>query len=415
MQNLARALVAVSLVALAGAALAQAPTPPPVDTRSFPGSPRIEGKSNETRAPEKADDKPAFAGQTRAPFKASTPIKTAVITDKLFRPWGFEILPSGKFLVTEKPGAFRIVGADGSISSPMSSQNVVFSGQGGLLDVALDRQYATNHRIFFTFTEMRGTGSAISVGSAILDEATATLKDLKTIYKVAEAAPLNQTAQQGSRIAVAADNTLFVSIGDRSTGEPWLKAQDMGSALGKIIHITADGAPAADNPKLPGWLPEIWAAGFRTPQGLTFDASGQLWEVEHGPRGGDELNKIVKGKNYGWPVIVHGINYSGTKVGEGISVKEGMEQSQYYWDPVIAPSSVLFYDGNLFPQWKGNVLVGALRGQQISRLSMNGDKVTTEEPLQLEPQGRIRDVKVGPDGAIYALNESNSLLKITPR
>lgn len=405
-----RLIVGLAALGFAAPALAQ--------VRAFAASPRVEGQPNDTRTPEKADDKPAFPGQTRAPFHASVPIKTTIITDKLARTWGLAFLPGGKFLVTEKAGVLRIVGANGAVSAPIAGVPAVSAaGQGGLLDVQVDPKFATTKRIFFTFTEPRDGGhSAIAVGRATLDEAAGALKDFRVIYRVKDTLPASQqTAQQGSRIAIAPDGALFVSIGDRSRSPPWLKAQDMSTALGKIIHITQDGAPAPGNPNLPGWLPEIWAAGFRTPQGIAIDANGQLWETEHGPRGGDELNKIERGKNYGWPVIVHGVDYPGDQIGAGISQKAGLEQPRYYWDPVIAPSSLAFYNGALFPSWKGSVLIGALRGQTITRLTLSGDKVIAEEPLLIEPAARIRDVRVRSDGAVYALTEAGALLKITPR
>jgi aldose sugar dehydrogenase len=411
MLQIARLVLGLAVLGVSGPALAQ--------NREFPPSPRIEGKSNETRPPEKADDKPAFAGQTRAPFHASVAIKTTVITDKLTRPWGLAFLPGGKFLVTEKAGALRIVAANGAVSAPITGvPAVATAAQGGLLDVQLDPNYAANKRIFFTFTEPRAGGmSAIAIGRAALDEAAGALKDFTVIYRVKEEVADQQANQQGSRIAIARDGTLFVTIGDRSRSPPWLKAQDMSTALGKVIHITADGAPTPGNPfvNTPGALPEIWALGIRTPQGIAFDANGQLWETEHAARGGDELNKIERGKNYGWPIIVHGIDYPGDKVGEGISQKEGLEQARYYWDPVIAPASLAFYNGALFPKWKGSVLIGALRGQMVTRLTLSGDKVIAEEPLLIEPRTRIRDVREGPDGAVYLLTEADSLLKITPR
>jgi aldose sugar dehydrogenase len=228
---------------------------------------------------------------------------------------------------------------------------------------------------------------------------------------------VRQSAQQGGRIAVAADGNLFVTIGDRSSRGPWLMAQDMSTTLGKIIRITPDGAAAPGNPfaNTLGAKPEIWSAGHRNQHGIAFDASGQLWEVEHGPQGGDELNKIVAGKNYGWPVIVHGIDYTGLEIGEGLTAKAGLEQPQYYWDPVIATSGMAFYNGKLIPQWQGSVLVSALRGQQISRLTLNGDKVLTEEPLFGEEGQRFRDVRVDEEGAVIALTENGQLLRIVPQ
>jgi glucose/arabinose dehydrogenase len=185
-----------------------------------------------------------------------------------------------------------------------------------------------------------------------------------------------------------------------------------------MIHITAEGDPAPGNPFIgkASALPEIYSIGHRSEEGLTIDpATGQLWEMEHGARGGDELNKIEPGKNYGWPVISHGIDYPGTLIGDGENARPGMEQPRYYWDPVIAPSSLTFYDGNLFPQWKGSILIGALRGQMLDRLTMDGDKVVSEEPLLVDMKARIRDVKVGPEGAVYVISDDGRLMKVTPK
>jgi glucose/arabinose dehydrogenase len=385
----------------------------------FPLSPKIEGQSNETRAPEKADDKPAFAGQTRAPYKASVPVQSVIVTDKLTRPWSVALLPDGRYLVTEKAGTLRIVDKNGALSDSFAGVPAVLAaGQSGLLDIALDAKFASNKRVFFTFTQAREEGtSSIAIARATLDEPSKSLQDVKVIYTVQPAVPIAQSAQQGSRIAVDKDGNLFVTIGDRSSRGPWLKAQDMSTALGKIIHITADGTPAHGNPFLntPGTLPEIWSAGHRNQQGIAFDASGQLWEVEHGPQGGDELNMIQPGRNYGWPVIVHGIDYTGLAIGEGITAKQGLEQPQYYWDPVIAPSGMAFYSGKLIPQWTGSVLVSALRGQQISRLTLRDGKVVSEEPLFADENTRFRDVRVDREGAVIALTENGKLLRIVPR
>jgi glucose/arabinose dehydrogenase len=291
------------------------------------------------------------------------------------------------------------------------------SGQSGLLDAALDRNYQSNHRIFFTYShDVDPNTASLAVASAVLDEDAGTLSNVTTLL---ETVPVTKRArsQVGSRIAIdPRDGNLFVSIGDRSTGDPIpLQAQQRDTYLGKVVHITPDGKAAPGNPGM--GLPEIWSMGHRTPQGLAFGPDGRLWETEHGPRGGDELNVIEKGKNYGWPVILHGINYPGTKIGEGIVEKEGMEQSRYYWDPVIAPSSLAFYQGNLFPQWKSSVLIGGLAGRAIFRLELSkDDKVVNEEALLVEMKERIRDVRVFHDGAVYVLTDGPGakLLKLTP-
>ena len=276
-----------------------------------------------------------------------------------------------------------------------------------------------------------GTNSNTYVARARLDEAKRALTDVTVIFRAQPAMPSKRLGgKTGGRIAIGRDGSLFVTIGDRSDSPPWDVAQRMDTHLGKIIHITPDGAPAPDNPFLgkPGVLPEIWASGLRSQEGLAFDPrTGRLWENEHGPRGGDELNIIEKGKNYGWPVIAHGIDYPGTPIGEGITHKEGMEEPVYYWDPVIAPSGLAFYTGNLFPQWKNSVFVGGLRGMMLDRLTLANDKVVAEEPLLTDLRARIRDVRVGPDGAVYVLTDSGTpsvspntpptskLLKLTPK
>ncbi|MEJ1960965.1 MAG: PQQ-dependent sugar dehydrogenase [Gammaproteobacteria bacterium] len=406
--------------AVAEAQQASAPlAPPAAPARTFPPSPKIDGQPNDSRPPEKADDKPEFPGQTRAPYRVSVAVQSVTITDKLTRPWSVALLPDGRYLVTEKAGTLRIVDKDGVVSDPFAGvPEVLATGQGGLLDVALDRKFRSSKRIFFVFTQARGERtSGLAVARATLDERSRSLKDVKVIYAVQSAAPIAQSAQQGGRIAIARDANLFVTIGDRSTRGPWLKAQDMTTALGKIIRITADGAPARGNPFLrtEGVLPEIWSAGHRNQHGIAFDSAGELWAVEHGPQGGDELNHIRPGKNYGWPVIVHGIDYTGLAIGEGITAKAELEQPQYYWDPVIAPSGMAFYSGKLIPQWNGSVLVSALRGQQVSRLTLSDRKVVAEEPLFGEENVRFRDVRVDRKGAIVALTENGKLLRIVPR
>ena len=381
----------------------------------------VPGQPIETRSPEKSDDKPAFPGQTRAPYQPGVGVEVTVLTDKLRLPWSLAFLPDGRMLVTEKGGTLRIVDAKGAISEPVTGvPRVLAEGQVGLLDIALDQGFATNHRVFFTFSEPSAGGSKyhIAVARATFDAAARALTDVKVIFRAVPDLYSGQSANSGGRIAIAHDGTLFVAIGDRSSSPPYQRAQQLDTHLGKIVHITADGGAAPGNPfaSKQGALPEIWSLGHRTPEGLTFDANGQLWETEHGPRGGDELNKIEAGRNYGWPVIVHGIDYPGNTIGEGITEKAGMEQAIYYWDPVIAPSGLVIYHGSLFPSWEGNALVGALRGRMISRLTLKNDRVVSEEPLLVNQRSRIRDIRVAPDGAVYVLTDDDGkLLVLRPK
>jgi glucose/arabinose dehydrogenase len=399
------------------------------------GAVLVEGRPIESRPPEKKDNAPAFPQQTRAPYRATAPFKVTTLVDTLHAPWSLAFLPSGKMLVTERlPGSIRILDNQ-TLSEPLTGVSVVKSPAAkdlGLLDVVLDPAFATNHRIFFTFYDfVDGTNSNTNVARARLDEERRAVTDVTVIFRAQPAMPSKRLGgKTGGRIAFGRDGSLFLTIGDRSDSPPWDVAQKMDTHLGKIVHITADGKPAPDNPFLgkPGVLPEIWAVGVRSPEGLTFDpATGRLWQIDHGPRGGDELNIIDKGKNYGWPIVVHGIDYPGTPIGAGLTHKDGLEEPVYYWDPVIAPSGLAFYSGSLFPQWKNSVFVGGLRGAMLDRLTIEHDKVVAEEPLLLDLKSRIRDVRVGPDGAVYVLTDSGGsavtpdtpptsrVLKLTPR
>jgi len=429
----------LACLALVPATLA-AQTPPAGASNGNPARvPRpaaMEGRPVETRPPEKKDDAPAFPEQTRAPYHATAPFKVTTLIDNLHAPWSLAFLPGGSLLVTERlPGRMHILDGTGVLSEPLAGVSVVASPKAtdmGLLDVVLDPDFGRNQRIFFTFYDfVDGTNSNTCVARARLDQAKQAVTDVTVIFRAQPAMPSKRLGgKTGGRIAIGHDGNLFVTVGDRSDSPPWDVAQRMDSHLGKIVHITPDGAPAPDNPYLdkPGVLPEIWASGLRNGEGLAFDPrTGRLWENEHGPRGGDELNVIEKGKNYGWPVIAHGVDYPGTPIGEGLTHKDGMEEPVYYWDPVIAPSGLAFYTGNLFPQWKDSAFVGGLNGMLLDRLTLVNDKVMAEEPLLTDLRARVRDVRVGPDGAVYVLTDSGTptvspntpptsrLLKLTPK
>jgi glucose/arabinose dehydrogenase len=421
--------ILLGLLMLPIAAMAQEepprPAPTPGDTREFPAPRLVEGQSWETRPPEKTDDKPLFPQQTHAPYRKPHAYKVTTLTDKLHLPWSIAFLADGKMLVTEKfPGQMKIVGADGTVSQPLAGLAMLAQAHKlGLLDVALAPGFAKSHLVYFSFFENLGPGySNTNLAHAVLDEAGGTLHDVTVVFRGSPTlAAKNFSAKQGGRIVFARDGSIFMSMGDRDGNlrSDYVDrlAQKLDNDLGKLIHILPDGTPAPDNPflKTPGALPEIWNYGLRDPQGLALDpVTGQLWENEHGPRGGDELNLMQKGKNYGWPVIVHGIDYPGLPIGEGIVAQAGLEQPVYYWDPVIAPGSLAVYRGKLFPKWNGSLLVGALRGMGIYRLEIRRGKVVAEEPLLTELKTRIRDARVGPDGAVYVLTEQKALLKLTP-
>jgi glucose/arabinose dehydrogenase len=343
-------------------------------------------------------------------------LEVQTMVSGLVNPWALAFLPDGRMLVTERPGRMRIVTPQGQLSPPLKGVPEVWAtGQGGLLDVITDKGFAQNNTIYFCFSERSGGGGRTTVARArIVDGATPKLDDVKMIFR--QDGPLSSGNHYGCRIVQASDDNLFVTLGEHFTYRD--EAQNLGNHLGKLIRIAPDGSVPKDNPFVgrDSARPEIWSYGHRNGQGLAINpTSGDLWEIEHGPRGGDEVNIIGKGKNYGWPVIGFGIDYSGAKIHES-SAKAGMEQPIKYWVPSIAPSGMAFYTGTLFPKWRGSLFTGALAGQMLVRLSLNGNAVTSEERLLQNLNERIRDVRQGPDGALWLLTDSSAgrILRVTP-
>ena len=334
----------------------------------------------------------------------------------LDHPWALAFLPDGGILVTERPGGMHIVAKDGKISSAFAGVPKVFaSGQGGLHDVVLDRFYAENHTIYFCYAEPVSGGARTALARArLLEEGRPRLADVAVIFH--QDGPLSSGNHFGCRIVQTLDDNLFLSMGDHFSARD--QAQNLGNHIGKIIRIRPDGSVPPDNPFVgrAGAKPEIWSYGHRNAQGLAVNpASGKPWEHEHGPRGGDEINIVEKGKNYGWPVIGFGIDYSGAKIHDSTH-KDGMEQPIRYWVPSIAPSGMAFYTGDLLPAWRGNLFVGALAAQLLVRLELDGDKVGKEERLLRDVRERVRDVRQGPDGALWLVTDSESgrILRVTP-
>lgn len=334
---------------------------------------------------------------------ASLAATVETIASGLENPWGLQFLPDGSMLVTERPGRLRIV-RNGVLSEPVANvPDVVAQKQGGLLDVALHPDFANNRLIYLSFSEARDGGNGTSLASARLSDDGKALENIKTIFRQMPA--IDSTAHFGGRIAFAPDGNLFLTLGDRYSERD--SAQDLATHLGKIVRLTPEGKPAPANPFIgkEGALPEIWSFGHRNPQGAAIEPStGLLWTVEHGARGGDEINRPEAGKNYGWPVITYGRDYSGAKIGEG-TAKEGMEQPLHYWDPSIAPSGLTFYTGAKYPDWQGDLLVGALAGAKLVRLDIEDGKVVGEEAMLEDLGERIRDVRVGSDGEVYLLTD----------
>ena len=364
--------------------------------------------SAETQPPHGTGQTPAFAGQTRAPLaRSGVRFRAVTVATGLVHPWAVDFLDGGRRIVTEKPGRLRVVTAGGRVLPPIAGvPAVVDEGQGGLLDVAVKPLGAGAYTICLTYAEHREgtkTGTTAACGRAT-DTADGNLRldGMKVVFRQMPA--WDGRGHYGSRYVFAPDGGAFITLGERQTVESRNIAQRLDNQLGKVIHVKPDGS----------W--ELWSKGHRNNQaGAINPWSGKLWTIEHGPMGGDELNIPEKGKNYGWPVITYGIDYNGRPINDGITAKAGMEQPVYYWDPVIAPGGMAFYNARLFPKWKGSLLVGGLASQQLVRLTLDGNRVVGEERFPMP--GRVRDVNVGPDGAVYLLidADSGSLIKLVPQ
>ena len=338
--------------------------------------------------------------------------RSVTVASGLDRPWALAFLPDGRMLVTEKGGRMRVVARDGALSAPLSGvPPVAAQGQGGLLDVITDREFAANRTIYFCFSEPGDGGAGTAVARARLGESS--LEDLRVIFR--QLPKVSGGLHFGCRIVISREGLLHVVLGERYNRD---RAQDLATHLGKVIRIRPDGTAPPDNPfaNRSGALKEIWSYGHRNPQGAALHPhTGKLWLHEHGARGGDEINIAEAGKNYGWPVITHGVDYSGASIGTG-KAAPGMEQPRHFWVPSIAPSGMAFYEGDAFPQWKGNLFVGALAGQRLVRLELDGDSIKHEERLLGDLRERIRDVRAGPDGLLYVLtdNASGRILRLEP-
>ncbi|MFV0303208.1 MAG: PQQ-dependent sugar dehydrogenase [Paracoccus sp. (in: a-proteobacteria)] len=365
--------------------------------------------------PNAAGQVPAFEGQTRAPLLPDDiALATTTIAEGLEHPWGMGELPDGSWLVTERPGRMRLLGADGGLSGPISGLPEVDNRrQGGLLDVAVASDFADTRRVWWSFAEPREggtTGTAVATG--VLSGDASAMTDMRVIFRQQPA--WDSAMHYGSRLVFDNEGALYVTTGERSYPQPRQLAQDVTTHLGKVLRINPEGGAATGNPVLPGGQPEIWSWGHRNLQAAALAPDGTLWTVEHGPRGGDELNHPQAGRNYGWPVITYGLDYSGTPIGEGLTAREGMEQPVYYWDPVIAPSGMTFYSGAMFPEWQGDALIGGLRARALVRLNLDGERVTGEA-RHLADIGRVRDVDVAGDGAVMILIDDvdGSVVRVT--
>ena len=352
------------------------------------------------------------APRSPTPKDSPLPGRTVDVVGELDHPWGLAFLPDGRMLVTERPGRLRIV-EKGQLSRPLTGVPDVQAGdQGGLLDVALSPSFAQDRLVYLSFSE-RGERDRAATAVARGRLGQSGLEDTRVIWR--QGPKVEGSKHWGSRLLFRRDGTLFVTLGDRFG--PRDRAQDLGTTLGKVIRINADGSIPKDNPFVgrDGALPEIWSYGHRNVQAAALDGDGKLWTIEHGARGGDELNAPQPGRNYGWPIITYGIDYSGAKIGVG-TARAGMEQPLYYWDPVIAPSGAVFYTGEKFRDWRGDLLVGSLQPGRLVRLRLADGRVTQEERYVIEPGERVRDVRQGPDGLIYLLtdNPKGRIVRLEP-
>lgn len=407
MKNIVPALLAAALVTACGNKK--------TETKIVANQPSTETKAPvETESPN-SDLKPAFAGQTRiAGVTTKTPYETKMLTDKLDRPWGIAALPDGRLLITEKKGTMRIVSTTGSVSEKITGMpEVNDSGQGGLLGVTIDPDFANNRMLYWTFSDKTKEGNLTAVAKGRLSSDESKVENATVIFRATPGHKGN--LHYGGRILFDKQGYLIFSTGERSDLETRPQAQQLNSANGKVLRITTDGKPAPGNPfaNTPNARPEIYSYGHRNVQGLAFHPeTGDLWENEFGPLGGDELNLIQPGKNYGWPIITYGMEYSGDEIGTHIGQKEGFEQPVYYWDPVLSPSGMTFYDGKEMSEWKNNLFISGLSSMHIARLIIENNKVVGEERLLKGENQRFRDITQGKDGALYTVTDGGRLYRI---
>lgn len=366
------------------------------------------------------NQQPSFAGQTRAcPVQQKSPqLNVTVLAKGLAHPWAVEPLPGGDLLVTERPGRLRIVTADGKTGEPIEGlPKIDAGGQGGLLDVALSPSFGTDRLIYWSYTEPRSGGNATTVARGKLSADRRRVEAPQVVVRAMPAYDGNK--HFGSRLAFGPDGMLYVTLGERSDLAMRPQAQQMQSHMGKVLRVMPDGSVPSDNPFVgqKAAQPEIWSLGHRNVQAADFDSQGRLWVVEMGAQGGDELNLVERGKNYGWPVAAYGEEYSGRPIGDGNTAVEGTEQPVYYWDPVIAPSGAQWWRGDSVPQWRGSLFVGALKDRELVRLTFDANgRVDGEERLLSDRRQRVRDVKQGADGSLYVVTDENNgeLWRVTP-
>lgn len=360
---------------------------------------------------------PAFENQTRAPaMKSGVDVSVTTVADGLEHPWGVEVLPEGGYLVTERPGRLRVIAPDGSVGAPVKGVPEVFARkQGGLLDVALAQDFAASRVIYLTYAKPMGRGtSATAAARGVLSADMRTLSNVQEIF--VQSPPSPSPMHYGSRI-VLDDDFVYITTGEHSSKQERVYAQDLDKTYGKVVRVTLDGSIPQDNPFAgrAGADGTIWSYGHRNIQGADLHPeTGEFWTLEHGPKGGDELNLISPGANYGWPVVSYGEQYNGRPIGSGEPRAEGMAEPRYYWDPVIAPGGFAFYDGEMFADWRGDVLASSLNPGGLVRLELDGDRITGEERL-LRDLGRVRDVEIDADGAILLLTDkrNGALVRVT--
>ncbi len=361
-----------------------------------------------------SDYKPAFAGQTRIKKDSTvTPYIVEKLAEKIGRPWAIIPFPGNRLLQTDRSGFMQILSAEGAILKKITGfPEVLDKGQGGLLDVALDPDFANNHTIYWSYAEASGDINGTAVAKGQLNETDTVIQNPQVIFRATP--KLKSDLHFGSRLQFDKDGYLFVTAGERSILEGRKQAQWLNSGLGKIFRITTEGKPAPGNPFInqKDAIPEIYSYGHRHPQGLDINpVTGDLWEAEFGPMGGDEVNLIRPGKNYGWPTITYGLEYDGKKVGDGIQQKDGMEQPVYYWDPVLSPSGMIFYTGDSIPAWKNNLFICGLSSMHIARLVIDSNKVVGEESLLADKKERFRDI-CQLNGALYTVTDGGLLFRI---